>query len=133
MLEFLEKNLLVGFSRVDDLVDGVPVREPCNSAVVDEDIGIELARQVPVLRFFEHIGRIAVDCPELHTSLLAPLDSVVEEFSFPHGPEDKSVALCDKHSQHLACKRFLLADGRILVFHNRSVKIDSNYHNINIL
>ena len=76
---------------VDDFVDGAPVGKAADGAVVDEEVGVELAgvdgRCVDFLA-----GIVGVDGEEFEPTLGAEVDRFLQEIAFTGGPEDEAVA-----------------------------------------
>ena len=76
---------------VDDFVDGAPVGKAAYGAVVDEEVGMELAgvdgRCVDFLA-----GVVGVDGEEFEPPLGAEVDRFLQEIAFTGGPEDEAVA-----------------------------------------
>jgi len=108
---------------VDHVVDGAPVGETTEVAVVDEDVDLELATEVVVVGE-GLLGIVAVDGVELYAALTAPVDRLVEELAFTDTPEDELVALGNEHAQRLNGKGNLLTDLGILMLDDRTVKIN---------
>lgn len=77
--------LAPGPAVVDNLVDGAPVGEAADSAVVDEEVGVELAGADAGLVDFL-AGVVAVDGEELKAALFAEVDSLLQEPAFTGGP-----------------------------------------------
>lgn len=76
---------------VDDFVDGSPVREASDGAVVDEEVGVELAGvDGRCIDFFA--GVVGVDGKEFEASLGAEVYCFLQEVAFTGGPEDETVA-----------------------------------------
>ena len=75
----------------DHFVDGSPVGKAADSAVVDEEVGVELAgvdgRCVDFLA-----GVVGVDGEEFEPTLGAEVDCFLQEVAFTGGPEDEAVA-----------------------------------------
>lgn len=76
---------------MNNLVDGAPVGKAAYGAVVDEEVGVELAgvdgRWVD---FFA--GIVGVDGEEFEPTLGAEVDRFLQEVAFTGGPEDEAVA-----------------------------------------
>ena len=76
---------------MDNLVDGAPVGEAADGAVVDEEVGVELAgvdgRSIDFLA-----GIVGVDGEEFEPTLGAEVDRLLQELAFTGGPEDEPVA-----------------------------------------
>ena len=115
------------FATGDHAVDGAPVGESAYIAVVDEDIGLELAGEVGIV-IGGLLGVVTVGCIELHTALTTPVDGVVEELTFPTGPEDEPVMVVDEHLERVDGEGALLANLGIAVLDDCSVKIDCDNH-----
>lgn len=76
---------------VDDFVDGAPVGEAAYGAVVDEEVGVELAgMDGRCIDFFA--GVVGVDGEEFEASLGTEIYGFLQEFAFTGGPEDETVA-----------------------------------------
>ena len=76
---------------VDDFVDGAPVGEAAYGAVVDEEVGVELAGvDCRCVDFFA--GIVGVDGEELEPPLGAEVDRFLQEIAVTGGPEDEAVA-----------------------------------------
>lgn len=76
---------------VDDFVDGSPVGKAADGAVVNEEVGVELAgvdgRGIDFLA-----GIVGVDGEEFEPTLGAEVDRFLQEVAFTGGPEDEAVA-----------------------------------------
>ena len=70
---------------MDYLTDGAPVGEAADGAVVDEEVGVELAGADAGLVDFL-AGVVAVDGEELQAALFAEVDSLLQEPAFTGGP-----------------------------------------------
>ena len=76
---------------VDDFVDGTPVGKAADGAVVDEEVGVELAgADGGCIDLFA--GIVGVDGEEFEASFLAEIDGFLQEIAFTGGPEDEAVA-----------------------------------------
>ena len=76
---------------VDDFEDGAPVGEAAYGAVVDEEVGVELAGvDCRCVDFFA--GIVGVDGEELEPPLGAEVERFQQENAFTRGPEDEAVA-----------------------------------------
>ena len=76
---------------VDNLVDGSPVGEAADGAVVDEEVGVELAGvDGGCIDFLA--GVVGVDGEEFEPSLGAEVDRFLQEIAFTGSPEDEAVA-----------------------------------------
>ena len=76
---------------MDNLIDGAPVGEAAYGAVVDEEVGVELAgvdgRCVDFLA-----GVVGVDGEEFEAAFCAEVNGFLQEFAFTGGPKDEPVA-----------------------------------------
>ena len=113
---------------VDHLVDGTPVGEATEVAVVDEEVGTGLAAGIGAGLGVVLIGVVGVNGIEFEAALAAELDSLVKEFALADGPQDELVAFGLQFLQGCNGKWDLLANLRIFVFYNSSVKIYSYEH-----
>ena len=68
--------ILPGLVVGDHLVDGAPVGEATEVAVIDEDIGLELPGEVLIVTGI-FLGIVTVDCPELNPAFPTPLDGLL--------------------------------------------------------
>ena len=115
--------LFVGPPVVHHLVDGAPVGQAAEVAVVDEEVGVELA--AVGCRFARVLaGVVAVDGVEFEAALAAVFDGFVEEVALAHAPQDEQVAFglqffqgCDGEGDFLAYVGvFVLDDGPVEVY-----------------
>ena len=122
-MDLVLPGLVVG----DHLINGAPVGEAAEVAIVDEDVGFELAGEVLVVAgiFF---GVVAVDGPELDAAVAAPLDGFVQEVALADAPEDELVVVTDQHLQCLDGEGFFFAYGGVTMFYDRSVEVDGDDH-----
>ena len=83
--------LFPGPAVADYLADDAPFREAADRAVVDEDVGVELAGlDAGSVHLFA--GIVAVDCEELDSALLAEVDGILQELAFAGCPENECVS-----------------------------------------
>ena len=120
-MDLLLPGLVVG----DHLVDGAPVGEASKVTVIDENIGLELAREVLIITGIL-LGIITVDRIELNPAFPTPLHSLLQQLTLTDTPEDELVVIADEHLQGLDSKGFFLANIGITVLDNRTVKINCN-------
>ena len=74
-----------------DFADCAPVRKAAYRAVVDEEVGVELAgTDACSIDFLS--GIVAVDGEELDTALLAEVDGFLQELAFAGCPENECVS-----------------------------------------
>ena len=114
----------------DHLVDGAPIGETSNVAIVDEDISFELAAELIIV--FECLFRVVtIDGIELDASFAAPVDGILEQLAFSYCPENQLVVVGNEHSQRLDSKRSLFAYRWIAVLHDGAVEIYCYNHKLN--
>ena len=111
----------------DHAVDGAPVGEATDVAVVDEEVCLQLAGEVRVV-VSGLLGVVAVGGVELHTTLTTPLEGLVEEFALATAPEDQAMTIGNEHLQRLNGEGALLADLGVFVLDDRSVEINCDDH-----
>ena len=120
----IEKLIPLGLV-MDHAVDGAPVREATEVAVVDKDIDLQLATEVVVVGE-GFLGIVAIDGIELNAALTTPIDGLVEELAFADRPQDELVMLGNEHAKGLYGEGDLRADLGVMVFDDRSVEINCN-------
>ena len=114
--------LAPGPAVADHFVDGAPFGEAAYGAVVDEEVGVELAgADAGFVDFFA--GVITVDCEEFKASLCAEINGFLQEIAFAGGPEDEPVAFFLKFSKSCYGEGKFLADVGITVLYDSTVKI----------
>ena len=113
---------------MDHAVDGAPVGEASEVAVVDEEVDLELATEVVVVSK-GLLGIVAIDGIELNAALTTPIDGLVEELAFADRPQDELVTLGNEHAEGLNGEGDLGADLGVMVFDDCSVEINCNEHN----
>ena len=70
---------------MNNFVDGSPVGKAADGAVVDEEVGVELAgTDAGLVDFFSWI--VAVDGEEFKATFFAEIDGFLQEFAFAGGP-----------------------------------------------
>ena len=114
---------------MDYLVDGAPVGEAADGAVVDEEVGVELAgADAGLIDFLA--GVIAVDGEELKAAALAEVYGFLEKTAFAGGPQDERMSFglyllegCDGEGE-------FLADMGITVFDDGAVEIYCDDHTV---
>ena len=113
----------------DHPVDGAPVGQATEVAVVDEHVGLQLAREVGVV-----VGGllrvVAVGSVELHAALTAPLEGILQEFALTAGPQHQTVVVLLQELQRLNGKGTFVAYLGVTVIDDRSVKINCNNHKL---
>ncbi len=81
----------------DYFVDGAPFGEAAHGAVVDEEVGVELAgTDAGFVDFFARV--VAVDGEEFNSAFAAEVYGFLEEFAFAGSPEDEPVSVFLKFS-----------------------------------
>ena len=103
-------------------VHGSPVRKTTDIAVVDEDVHLQLAREVIVV-ICGLFGVIAVDSIELHSSLTTPFHGLVEQFVLTHTPQNQFVSFFDEEFERVGGEGKFLANLRVLVSDDSPVEI----------
>lgn len=112
---------------MNHLVDGTPVREATEGAVVDEEIGVELAGADAVLVDFL-AGIVAVDGEEFQATFLAEVNGFLQEPAFTGGPEDEGVAFHLQLFKGWDGEGEFLADVRIAMFDDGAVEVYCDDH-----
>ena len=123
----------MGDNLVDDIVpivmilyhpvDGAPVGQATQVAVVDEHIDLELTREVGVV-IGGLLGIVAIHCIELESSLATILYGFVEQLSFADGPEYQAVAILTKHLKGVDGEGNLFAYLRVFMGNYCTVEIN---------
>ena len=111
----------------DHTVDGTPVGEATDVAVVDEEVCLQLAGEVGIV-VGGFLGVVAVGGIEFHTALTTPLEGLVEEFTLATAPEDQAMTIGNEHLEGLNGEGALLANLGVFVLDDRSVEINCNDH-----
>ncbi len=121
------KEFMPGGATVNHAVDGTPVGQATDTAVVDEEIGLQLTGEVGIVirRLFRVVTVYGI---ELDAALAAPVYCVVEELALATGPENQAMVIVDQHAQGVGGEREFAANLRITVLYYCSIKIDCNYH-----
>ena len=108
-------------------VDGAPVGEAADGAVVDEEVGVELAGADAVfVDFFAWV--VAVDGEEFEAAFFAEVNGFLQELAFTGGPEDERVSFRLYLFEGCYGKGEFLADVGITVLYDGTVKIYCNEH-----
>ena len=84
--------LLVAPAVVDHFVDDAPVVQAAYVAVVDVEVGVELAAVAAACVVFV-CGGVAVYCVELEAALAALVYCFLQQVAFAHAPQDEFVVL----------------------------------------
>ena len=121
--------LAPGPAVVDDLTDGAPVGEAADGAVVDEEVGVELAGADAGLVDFL-AGVVAVDGEELQAALFAEVDGFLQEPAFTGGPEDEGVSFRLYLLEGCYGEGEFLADVRVTMLDDGAVEVYCNDHSV---
>ena len=111
----------------DHPVDGAPVGQTTEVAVIDEHIGLQLAREVRIV-VGGLLGVVAVGGIELHTALTAPLEGILQELALTAGPQHQTVVVLLQELQRLNGKGTFMAYLGVTVLNDRSVKVYCDNH-----
>ena len=76
----------------DHAIDGAPIGQATQIAVVDEHIDLQLTRKV-LIALFGLLRIIAVDSIKLQPTFTTPLNSLVQQFALAHRPKNESVTI----------------------------------------
>ena len=112
---------------MNHLVDGTPVREAADGAVVDEEVGVELAGADAVLVDFL-AGVVAVDGEEFQAAFFTEVYGFLQEPAFTGGPEDERVSFRLYLLEGCYGEGELLADVRIAMFDDGAVEVYCDDH-----
>ena len=107
---------------LDHPVDGAPVGEASQVAVVDEEIDLQLAGEMGVV-VGGLLGVVTVDGIELEAAFTAPVDGLIQQWSFSYGPEDQAMAILSEHLQGVDGEGDLLANGGVFMGKDCTVEI----------
>jgi len=125
--EEVVNDIVPGVALLDHPIDGAPVGQATEVAVVDEHIDLELAGELGVV-IGGLLGIIAIDGIELQATLAAPLDGFVQERPLTDGPQDQEVAVLAEQLQGVDGEGDLLADSGILMGDDGAVEVDCDGH-----
>ena len=112
---------------MNHLVDGTPVGEAADGAVVDEEIGVELAGADAVLVDFL-AGVVAVDGEEFEAAFFTEVYGFLQEPAFTGGPEDERVSFRLYLLEGCYGEGEFLADVRIAMFDDGAVEVYCDDH-----
>ena len=111
----------------DHAVDSAPIGQATYVAVVDKQIGLQLACEVGIV--VEGLLRVvAVDGIKLHAAFTTPLECRIQEFTLTASPKDQAVTVGNEHLQRLSGEGALLADLGVFILDDRAVKINCDNH-----
>ena len=114
---------------MDYLVDGTPVRETADCAVVDEEVCVELAgTDAGFVDFLAWV--VAVDGEEFESTFFAEVDRFLEELAFTGSPEDESVPFLLKSFEGCYGEGKFLADVGVTVLNDGTVEIYCYKHSV---
>ena len=120
--------VVVGLAVGDEAVDDAPVGEAADVAVVDVELGIELAAAAAVEGLGGLIGIVAVDGEELDAAGAAVVEGVLEKGAFADCPKDELVAVGDELAEGGAGEGFLAPYVGVSVLDDSSVEINCYGH-----
>ena len=112
---------------VDDFVDGAPVGEAADGAVVDEEVGVELAG-VDGCCIDLLAGVVGVDGEEFEAALCTEVDGLLQELAFTGGPEDELMAVGLYALERCYGEGKFLADVGVTVLDDGTVEIYCDCH-----
>ena len=121
-------DLSIRFVLCNHLVDGSPIGQSADVAVVDPDIGFQFSAEASVLAF-HFLWEVFVDGVEFDASLPAPFHSIFEELPLANGPKDEFVTVFDEHPECLSGERQFLANIGITMFDDSTIKVNCYGHN----
>jgi len=113
----------------DHAIDGAPVGETTYVAVVDKEVGLQLAREVGIV-VGGFLGIVAIGGVELDTTLTTPLEGLVEELALATGPEDNTMAIGDEHLQRVDGEGELSTNLRVFVLDDGTVEVYGDDHKL---
>ena len=113
----------------DHTIDGAPVGQSTQAAIIDKEVGLELTREMGVV-FEGLLGIVAVHGIELHAALAAPAQGSIQEFALAAGPQDELMPVGNEHLEGLHGEGYLLPYLGISVVDDGSVEIN-RYRHIN--
>ena len=116
----------------DHAVDGAPVGESAYIAVVDEEVGLQLAGEVGIV-VGGLLGVVAIGGVELDAALTTPLEGLVKKLALATGPEDQAMAILDEHLQGVDGEGAFLANLGVFIFDDGPVEINSYCHNYTLV
>ena len=115
-------DIIPGVTLLDHAIDGAPIGQTTQIAIIDKHIDLKLARKVGIV-IGGLLGIVAIDGIELQSTLTAPLYSLIEKLSLAYRPQDDAMTILAKHLQGIDGKGYLLAYLRVLMGYNSTVKI----------
>ena len=112
---------------MNHLIDCAPVGEAAEGAVVDEEVGVELAgAEADLVDFYAWV--VAVDGEEFEAALFTEVYGFLQEPAFTGGPEDEGVAFHLQLFKGWDGERDFLADVRITMFDDSTVEVYCDDH-----
>ena len=120
-------DLTIGLVLSNHLIDLAPVRKATHHGVIDEDVRLDLATEVVILR---HVlfGEVLVDSPKLNPTFPAPLNSLVEQLTLTYSPKNELMMIFYQLAQCLRGKWEFTTDFWIAMLYDSTVEIYSNFH-----
>lgn len=109
------------------LINFSPTRKSTYLPIVNEHISLNFPTVVVVL-IWMFLWIILVDGPEIYTTLMTPVNGILQKLSLTHTPKNELMVLFDQHAQRLRGKRYLWAYLRIAVLNDGSIEINCYYH-----
>ena len=108
-------------------IDGAPVGEATQVAIVDKNVGFEFAREMGIIigGFF---GVVAINGIELEATLATIFYSLIEQMALTNRPQNDTMTILAQHLQGIDGERNLLAYLRVLMGYNCTVEIYCDQH-----
>ena len=117
----------VAATAMNQLVDVAPIGQIAHIAVVDKEVGLELATGGHARLGFL-LGEVGIDGIELQAALAAKRYGLVEQFAFANGPKDQTMVILLQALEGGDGEREFLAYLRVTMFDNGSVEIYCYQH-----
>ena len=114
------------FPSADAVIDRAPIGETSEATVIDEEIGLELTREATSRGIF--FGEVSIDGIELHSTIPAPFDGFIEEFTLTDRPENESMTLADEHPKGLGSKGEFVTYLGVSMAYDRTIEVYSYDH-----
>ena len=117
---------------VDNLIDDTPIRQSAEVAVIDVEVGSDLATCRTYGSGFRDtrllLGEVGIDGIELQPALTTEVDGVLQEFALTDGPENENVVLLLQLKKRADSEGALTPYLGIAMFHYGPIKIYGNGH-----
>ena len=127
LCEELIDHIMPGKVLLDHAIDGAPVGQATQVAIVDKDIHLELAREMRIV-IGRLLGVIAIHRIELQAASATPFYGLLEKLPFANRPQNQLVAILAQHLQGIDGKGYLLAYLRIFMGDDGAIEIDCDSH-----